>query len=280
MDASSDVWDKVGSSRDQDSRLYFCQTLIKTSSIIFIYMECIKCNQQHDGSFGSGKYCSRKCANSRIFSDDSKLKKSLANKGKSPSNKGKKIAWCSTTCLHCGFDINHRKSVKRKYHIECWRKVSGGYRKGSGVGKSGWYKGIWCDSSYELAWVIYQIEHKIHFERNYESFEYKWNNKKHKYTPDFKQNNFFIEIKGFVNEQTKEKLKVIPNLKIIFRADLNKEFDYVEKKYGKNFIMLYEGNPYEELTNNCKQCNKPCAKKNIYCSRKCSGLGNNKNKKK
>ena len=39
-----------------------------------------RCNKEHDGSFGSGRFCSRSCANSRYFSKESKKKKSLANK--------------------------------------------------------------------------------------------------------------------------------------------------------------------------------------------------------
>jgi predicted nuclease with TOPRIM domain len=37
-------------------------------------MKCIKCNNEHDGSFGSGKYCSRACANSRVRTEETKKK--------------------------------------------------------------------------------------------------------------------------------------------------------------------------------------------------------------
>lgn len=45
-------------------------------------MKCknIKCNNEHDGSYGSGKYCSRSCANSRIKTDEIKHKTSLGMK--------------------------------------------------------------------------------------------------------------------------------------------------------------------------------------------------------
>ena len=46
-------------------------------------------------------------------------------------------------------------------------KLAGGYRRGSGRGKKGWYKGYWCDSSWELAWVIYSLEHGVEFTRNW-----------------------------------------------------------------------------------------------------------------
>jgi hypothetical protein len=37
-------------------------------------MKCKKCDKEHDGSFGSGKFCSRACANSRVRSEETKNK--------------------------------------------------------------------------------------------------------------------------------------------------------------------------------------------------------------
>ena len=42
--------------------------------------KCIKCNNEHDGSFGSGKYCNRSCANSRTHSAETKAKIKLKRK--------------------------------------------------------------------------------------------------------------------------------------------------------------------------------------------------------
>ena len=38
---------------------------------------CERCGEQHNGSFGSGRFCSRSCANSRTFTKEAKLKKSV-----------------------------------------------------------------------------------------------------------------------------------------------------------------------------------------------------------
>lgn len=240
---------------------------------------CKKCGNEFTPSKGLINFCSLQCRNSRVFTEETKQKKRISNLNQIPWSKGKKLKWVKSICLGCGNEINHLKSKPKKYHPECWLKSSGGYRKGSGVGKSGWYKGYWCDSSYELAWVIFNIDFGNSFVRNTQSYEYIWENKTRKYIPDFIKDGKLIEIKGYVDKHIQSKLDSVPNLKILFREDLNVEFDYVESTYGKNFINLYEKNPYKQLTNKCKVCGKSCSKKNIYCSRVCTGIGNNRNSK-
>ena len=134
----------------------------------------------------------------------------------------------------------HPQSKEAKIKIsETCKKNAGGYRPGSGFGKQGWYKGYWCDSSYELAFVIYNLEHNIKFERNNDRFDYVYENKNHKYIPDFKLNNQYIEIKGFERPNDKYKYKSCPNLKVMYYNDLKYCFDYVINKYGKDYIKLY-----------------------------------------
>lgn len=120
-------------------------------------------------------------------------------------------------------------------------KNGGGYRNGSGRGKKGWYKGYWCDSSWELAWVIYNLEHNISFSRNTKGFEYTFNNKIFKYYPDFIINDIYYEIKGYINDKTEAKIKSFPyKLVVLYKNDMKKYLDYVKEKYGKDFIKLYE----------------------------------------
>lgn len=51
-------------------------------------MKCIKCNNEHDGSFGSGKYCSRACANSRVRTEETKKRISEGVKASEKFAKG------------------------------------------------------------------------------------------------------------------------------------------------------------------------------------------------
>ena len=54
-------------------------------------MNCQKCNVEHTGSYGSGKFCSRSCSNSRIHSEETKRKVSNSLKGKQPWNTGSNL---------------------------------------------------------------------------------------------------------------------------------------------------------------------------------------------
>lgn len=130
---------------------------------------------------------------------------------------------------------------KRKISFTMTKKRMGGYRKGSGRGKKGRYKGIWCDSSWELAWVIYHLEHNIKFERNWKKFEYVYENKTYSYIPDFIKDDMYIEIKGYLSEQAKQKISQFPyTLLVLQEKDIQKYIEYVIKKYGNDFIKLYD----------------------------------------
>lgn len=119
-------------------------------------------------------------------------------------------------------------------------KGLGGYRINSGTSKRGWYKGYFCGSSWELAWVIYNLEHDIQFKRNTDSFEYTYNGTIKKYYPDFKIDDVYIEIKGYHSKQFDAKQLQFPHkLKVFHKLELKEILKYVKDKYGKNFTYLY-----------------------------------------
>jgi hypothetical protein len=148
---------------------------------------------------------------------------------------------------------------------------TGGIREGSGRGKSGWYKGYYCSSSWELAWVIYSLEHNVTFSRNLEGFEYTFDNKTHKFFPDFKlEDNSYVEVKGYETEQWKAKLSQFPHkIKVLSKEEMNPIIQYVIEKHGTEYIKLYEGNPHNDRKIECVVCGKPSKK--MCCSQICSG---------
>lgn len=222
--------------------------------------ECPKCKLPHNKR---GVFCSYKCANSRDWSKLDRLKKSESAKNSKKvliaNQKNRKYFTkpeMTKICSNCG-NIFKLKSEYYRYKTICcsrkcyyeWIKKSGylkgkngGYRKEAGRGKMGWYKGYYCNSSWELAWLIYQLDHNVKPKRNTEGFDYIFENKYMKFYPDFILNDKeYIEIKGWITNKDKEKIKQFKEpLKVLYKKDLKPVFDYVLEKYGKSYIDLYE----------------------------------------
>ena len=232
------------------------------------------CGKEAKYFFKNGKSCCEKsinsCENKRKKDSETKknkfkgitywkLPEHMRNLPLIPWNKGKsgiyseehrkKISDSLKGRNDLGRASTDEKEEERKKKIsETMKKnpLSGGLRKGSGRGKKGRFKGYWCDSSWELAWVIYNIDHNINFERNDVGFEYEYNGKKRKYYPDFLINNCYYEIKGRrsfekMDNENKEKIKQFKfNLNVLYEKDMKPYLTYIIKKYGKNYVSLYE----------------------------------------
>lgn len=156
---------------------------------------------------------------------------------------------------HKGFTIiNHgpnlgiastpEKEAERKRKIsETMKKnpLAGGRRIGSGRGKQGWYKGIYCDSSWELAFLVYYLDHNKNIKRCEERREYIFNNEKHTYIPDFITDDGIIEIKGYKTQQWKSKIEQNPDIKVLYEDDIKPYLDYATSLYGQYYWeVLYE----------------------------------------
>ena len=119
--------------------------------------------------------------------------------------------------------------------------LSGGRRIRSGRGKQGWYKGIYCDSSWELAFLVYYLDHNKNIKRCEERREYIFNNEKHIYIPDFVTDEGIIEIKGYKTQQWKIKLEQNPDIKVLYEDDIKLYLEYAISTYGKKYWdVLYE----------------------------------------
>lgn len=168
--------------------------------------KCIVCNRIMTYKFGSGLYCSKSCANTREHSLVTKAKIS--------------------------------KSVVSSI------QATGLISKPNGRYKYGWYNNYWCDSSWELAFLLYHLDNNIIINRNMnEGFTYLFNNKIHTYFPDFIINNIYYEIKGRWDEKVDAKIAQFPKNKtliILTEKEMKPFIKYCKEKYGKEFYRLYD----------------------------------------
>ena len=259
---------------------------------------CLECNAELVGKF-TIKFCGRSCAakytnrkrkdNGWTMSKSSRdaISASLAGTVGHP-NKTKGTHLIEREIRVCGECKNQFKALvssKNKYcSKECGNMHRGGYREHSGRSKTGYYKGIYCGSTYELCWVIYRLDHNLPVMR-YNGYIL-YNNGK-KYYPDFVDGKHIFEIKGFKSETT----DIVVNLKsaaalsagytidILYKEDLATEFKWVKEKYNtENFYTLYD-NYKPKFTYICNNCDKEFfkdSKSNTainYCCRVCAGKG-------
>lgn len=162
-------------------------------------------------------------------------------------------------CQFCKKDLFTTKTGLTLHERYCKQNPSkkqckiGGYRAGivtweksqKRQTKKGYYKGLYCMSSWELAWVYFQLENGKKVEQCKERFEYEMNGEIHHYTPDFKMDGVYYEIKGLRGKEFDFKLRDFPKDKeLIVLEGYNKLkpfLIFVEQRFGKDFWKkLYE----------------------------------------
>ena len=246
---------------------------------------CPKCKTEHNKP---GIFCSRTCANSRgpRTEEFKKIvrKKLSGRQGPCSPSKGKYLVdRISMNCLTCDNIFLTKITEPKKYcSNKCWKVQSGGYRPGSGRSNSGYYKGIYCGSTYELCWVIYNLDHNIEFSR----FPGKLEKDGVKYYPDFllSDQKTIVETKGYEKQNSVDiKTKVAESfgyiVKVLRKEDLQYAFDYVQKRFNTvDYKTLYDGYA-PEYKYTCGFCqnlfsrDKKLKTDVVFCSRTCAGKG-------
>ena len=120
-------------------------------------------------------------------------------------------------------------------------------------------KEISFDSAPELAFYIWLSDNNIKFEYQPNiTFEYEFEGKKHFYMPDFLVEDQLVELKGnhFLNEdgtwrnpydssqdglfEAKHQCLIKNNVKILYSDDYKKYLDYIDDKYGKEYLKKFK----------------------------------------
>lgn len=114
------------------------------------------------------------------------------------------------------------------------------FTKNGAQPKRGKYKGIRCDSSWELAFLIYHFDHNLNIKRCEERRKYVFNGKELNYVPDFITDKGIIELKGCSSPGWRAKLEYNPDIIVYYKKEIQPYLDYVIGKYGEDFTKLYD----------------------------------------
>jgi len=217
-------------------------------------MKCEYCNNDHDGSYGSGRFCSKKCA--KGFS--TKEKRNGINKKVSIKLKYKQIPWNAgkkikprekVICKTCGKSFEKIIGKNKKYcstlcGIHAKRPGNGGLRDGGGHAKVFLYKSEIAGQmklnkeEIEIAKIFDKL--KIQWIRNKIGFNYiALNGEQRKYYPDFylPQYNLYIEYKGWITYEMHYKMeqaKKLNNINLLIIYSNDKRY----KNLGLNLRQL------------------------------------------
>ena len=169
---------------------------------------CENCNIEHNGSYGSGRFCSKKC--SRGFS--TREKRSTINKSVSKKLLGSghgdvekicpeckkifKVKWykrhIKTCSRKCGVSLKFKTNSKLKEILSNARikNIENGIVNGSGIKCEYKFKDkiIKCDSKLEYAGLDFFVNNYdvLDINRANIKIDYKYNNEIHVFLPDFK----------------------------------------------------------------------------------------------
>lgn len=247
---------------------------------------CTNCKKPLPFEKKHNKFCSSSCSTScnnkiRGFHSEetkTKIREKLAGKSKPKSKTICNVQFKHCECCKSLFTLrSHGKHSRKTCSSVCKNELiraSAVSQKRHGGGKRGIYKGIRCDSTWELAYLIYHLDHGYEIERCTEKRKYIKNKVVRTYTPDFKTKEGLIEIKGFMSKTADLKLKYNPDVILIDKKNIGKYIDYVKNKYKCNKIEdLYDKKDYKIKFKNCLKCNNKFelkSKKQKYCSPTCA----------
>lgn len=226
--------------------------------------KCENCGKIMTEKFGSGRFCSRSCANSHKRSNESRkktsesLKKAALKAQYSNINiRAKNIEEYyrhPVICPVCNETIPYDKRRNKTCGLNCsamWQSFNMINRMAdrnfqvarAKKYKYGIYNGIPCDSSWELAFLLYHLDHNYTITRCKDSFVYIVDGRSHSYFPDFIIDGTYYEIKNYYTKAVYAKIEQFPKEKqliVIDKQKIGKYLEYCANKYGASFIYLYD----------------------------------------
>lgn len=190
------------------------------------------------------RFCSKGCASRRPASLNRIKKISETYKNKFKDVKLKKDTLITDSCERCRNQFERKTHSTTKYCSSSCRILSykscGGYRKGSGRSKHGWFDNVHFDSTYELAFWLENRNRGLR--RSYKRFPFRSGY----YVPDFIQENKYFEVKGYLTQVSLDKIEAVKKLGIEIELVCKENIIPLVKKYKKQFNVKCLSELYEK----------------------------------
>lgn len=254
---------------------------------------CEKCQQSYSTSaeWGSKRFCCRACANSRFRPQELRARVGAKLRGRKskPESIQKGLATRRArgnlrqphACIMCGGPVH--KSHKRTCSRECWIESKRAYalkQESHGGCHKGKYNGIPCDSTYELAFLIWNLDHSIDIARCNHTYSYTYKGKLYSYKPDFVVEGQVVEIKGWMTSRSKAKLEQNPHVYLVDKNDIQPFIKYVKTKYKvKDLRDLYDQKDHQIACEHCAKMFTPNKKIQRFCGHSCAAINRNATRK-
>jgi hypothetical protein len=247
---------------------------------------CEHCGKLFVGENSSQMFCSQSCSatvngqkrigEKRHFSDRAKnqCREQLQRIRKNGFNK---------SCIACGTGFVSRSASAKYCQPSCrpsqrTGRPMGGCRERSGRSKYGYYEGIWCQSTYEMAFVWKCKKDGKNIRRNMEGFPYVNDEGKERlYYPDFIVDDTYYEVKGWMTENVERKIAAFPrNIVLLINEDILDIVTEAKAHFGtKDLASIYAENKKPIKVGVCEICGDDFEVKprstGRFCSLSCSG---------
>lgn len=145
------------------------------------------------------------------------------------------------------FEVGVAKKLNKTCSLECKKLLHSqvNHRENNTYGKSGYYQGIYCASSWELAFLIYNKDLGNDIKRCDLTFNYVMKEIQHTYFPDFIMDNIIYEVKGRELEDVEFKTQAVINkgykIEVVRKKEITPIIKAIKQKYNvKDITTLYD----------------------------------------
>lgn len=159
-----------------------------------------------------------------------------------------KLQIIAKNCIICQnqFLVRSKSKNKKTCSPECLKNHQSlnNARQGT-YGKCGYYKGVFCGSTWELAFLVFNLDKGKDIKRCELTFKYNLEDGSHTYFPDFIMDNIIYEVKsreyGSLVEKNEAVIKAGYEIVMIKKKEINPIIKIVKESYKvKNLVDLYD----------------------------------------